>query len=131
MKRPVQYWQSVVASDGTSWPLQEGARFGKGGAAFAVKNTTMQDNAWGGLFLINSASVEVTDVVVQRSWALGIGVYNNSTAVFRGNVRSTESALNGIAVQSGSTLEIRGGIGARQQQRLERCRHRVLPSRRL
>ena len=80
---------------------------GTGSAAFAVKNTTMQDNAWGGLFL-DSASAEVTDAVVQRSGIIGIFVQNNSTAVFRGNVSSTDSVTNGIAVQSGSTLEIRG-----------------------
>ena len=109
-------FESVVTIDGARGVTIRGFTFqnspgwgihGKGGAAFAVKDTTMQDYGSGGLFL-NSSSAELTDVVVQRSGAIGIAVQNNSTAVLRGNISSTESMSNGITVQSGSTVEIRG-----------------------
>jgi hypothetical protein len=84
-----------------------------GGAAFAVKDTTLQNNGIGGIFLNNNASAELTDVEVKDSGGIGIAAFNNSTAVLKGHVSSTGSGRtvrgsNGIAVQSGSTLEIRG-----------------------
>ena len=86
---------------------------GMGGAAFVVKDTTMQNNGVGGIFLNNNSSAELTDVEVKDSGGIGIAVYNNSTAVLKGHISSTGSGRtvggsNGIAVQSGSTLEIRG-----------------------
>jgi hypothetical protein len=86
---------------------------GVGGAAFVVKDTTMQNNDVGGIFLNNNSSAELTDVEVKASGGIGIAVFNNSTAVLKGHVSSTGSGStvsgsNGIAIQSGSTLEIRG-----------------------
>jgi hypothetical protein len=86
---------------------------GVGGAAFVVKDTIMQNNGVGGIFLNNNSSADLTDVEVKDSGGIGIAVFNNSTAVFKGHVSSTGSGStvrgsNGIAVQSGSTLEIRG-----------------------
>jgi hypothetical protein len=89
---------------------------GMGGAAFVVKGTTTQNNGLEGIFLNNNASAELTDVEVKDSGRLGIAVFNNSTAVLKGHISSTGSGSNGsgasnsngIAVQSGSTLEIRG-----------------------
>jgi hypothetical protein len=91
---------------------------GVGGAAFVVKDTTMQNNGLEGIFLNNNASAELTDVEVKNSGRLGIAVFNNSTAVLKGHVSSTGSGSNGsgasnsngIAVQSGSMLEIRGAV---------------------
>jgi parallel beta helix pectate lyase-like protein len=91
---------------------------GVGGAAFVVKDTTMQNNGLEGIFLNNNASAELTDVEVKNSGRLGIAVFNNSTAVLKGQVSSTgngsngsgASNSNGIAVQSGSMLEIRGAV---------------------
>jgi len=117
-------FESVITIDGvhgvtlTGFTIQNSPGqgiLGVGGAAFVVKDTTMQDNGIGGIFLNNNSSAELTDAEVKRSGAIGIVVQNNTTAVFKGNISSTGSGAsstgsgaNGIAVQSGSTLEIGG-----------------------
>lgn len=82
---------------------------GRDGATFAVHNSTVRDNAVGGILILNNSFAELKDVAVQRTGGIGIVVENTSTAVLKGSVSSTASGSNGIAVQSGSTLEIRGG----------------------
>jgi hypothetical protein len=57
---------------------------------------------------LNNSSAELKDVAVQRTGGIGIVVENTSTAVLKGSISNTASGSNGIAVQSGSTLEIRG-----------------------
>jgi Right handed beta helix region len=113
---PTEFFEGVVTIDGvqgvtlTGFTIQNGPSqgiLGVGGAAFVVKDTTIQNNGVG-IFLNNNASAEVTDVEVKDSGVIGIAVQNNSTAVFKGNISSTGSGSNGVAVQSGSTLEIRG-----------------------
>jgi hypothetical protein len=88
---------------------------GVGGAAFVVKDTTLQNNGAAGINLYNNSSAELTDVEVKGSEGIGLVVQNTSTAVLKGTIRSTGSGAsstgggaNGIAVQSGSTVEIRG-----------------------
>jgi len=111
-----EFFEGVVTIDGvqgvslTGFTIQNGPNqgiLGVGGAAFVVKDTTMQNNGVGTL-LNNNSSAELTDVEVKDSGGIGIVVQNNSTAVFKGSISSTGSGSNGIAVQSGSTLEIRG-----------------------
>jgi hypothetical protein len=113
---PTEFFEGVVTIDGVQgvtlmgFTIQNGPSqgiLGVGGAAFVVKDTTVQNNGVG-IFLNNNASAELTDIEVKNSGAIGIAVQNNSTAVFKGNISSTGSGSNGIAVQSGSTLEIRG-----------------------
>jgi Right handed beta helix region len=117
-----EFFEGVVTIDGVQGVTLIGLTIqnspgqgilGVGGAAFAVQNTAMQNNGVGGIFLNNNASAELTDVEVKDSGGIGIAVFNNSTAVLKGHVSSTGSGRtvggsNGIAVQSGSTLEIRG-----------------------
>jgi polygalacturonase len=99
----------VVTIDGvqgitlTGFTIQNGpsqGMLGVSGAAFVVKDTTIQHNGVG-LFLNNDSSAERTDVEVKHSGGIGIAVHNNSTAVLKGHVSSTGSGANGIAFQSG------------------------------
>jgi hypothetical protein len=114
---PTEFFEGVVTIDGVQgvtligFTIQNGPSIGilgMGGAAFVVKDTTMQNNGVAGVFLNNNSSAELIDVEVKDSGGIGIPVQNNSTAVLKGNISSTGSGSNGIAVQSGSTLEIRG-----------------------
>jgi nitrous oxidase accessory protein NosD len=119
---PTKFFEGVVTIDGVQGVTLIGFTIqnspgqgilGVGGAAFVVKDTTMQNNGVGGIFLNGNSSAELTDVEVKDSGGIGIAVFNNSTAVLKGHVSSTGSGRtvggsNGIAVQSGSTLEIRG-----------------------
>jgi hypothetical protein len=119
---PAEFFEAVVTIDGVQGVTLMGFTIqnspsqgilGVGGTAFVVKDTTFQNNGFGGIFLNNNSSAELTDVEVKDSGGIGIAVFNNSTAVFKGHVSSTGSGRtvggsNGIAVQSGSTLEIRG-----------------------
>src|SRR5262245_4422951 len=69
---------------------------GRAGAAFAVKNATIQDNGAAGILLLDNASAELADSLVRRNAAFGIGVHNNSTVVLKGAVTSTANRLHGI-----------------------------------
>jgi Right handed beta helix region len=118
-------FEGVVTIDGAhgviiiGFTIQNSPRqgiLGMGGAAFMVKDTTTQNNGLNGIFLNNNSSAELTDVEVKDNGRLGIAVFNNSTTVLKGHISSTGSGSNGstasnsngIAVQSGSMLEIRG-----------------------
>jgi hypothetical protein len=81
---------------------------GRDGATFAVRGSTVRDIAVAGILVLNNSYAELKDVVVQRARGIGIVVENTSTAVLKGSISSTASGSNGISVQSGSTLEIRG-----------------------
>jgi Right handed beta helix region len=114
---PTEFFEAVVTIDGVQgvtlmgFTIQNSPSLGilgVGGAAFVVQDTTMQHNGAAGIFLNNNSSAELIDVEVKDSGGIGIPVQNNSTAVFKGHISCTGSGDNGIAVQSGSTLEIRG-----------------------
>jgi hypothetical protein len=114
---PTELFEAVVTLDGVQgvtlmgFTIQNGPSLGilgVGGAAFVGQDTTMQHNGAAGIFLNNNSSAELLDVEVKDSGGIGIPVQNNSTAVFKGHISCTGSGDNGIAVQSGSTLEIRG-----------------------
>ena len=81
---------------------------GRDGATFAVHDSTVRDIAGAGILVLNNSFAELRNVVVQRAGAIGIVVENTSTAVLKGSISSTASGSHGIAVQSGSTLELRG-----------------------
>ena len=81
---------------------------GRDGAAFAVHGSTVRDIAVAGILVRNNSLADLKNVMVQRTGGIGIVVENTSTAVLKGSISSTASGSNGIAVQSGSTLEIRG-----------------------
>ena len=107
---PTEFFEAVVTIDGVQGVTLMGFTIqnspsqgilGVGGAAFMVKDTTFQNNGFGGIFLNNNSSAELTDVEVKDSGGIGISAFNNSTAVFKGNISSTGSGENGIAVQSG------------------------------
>ena len=114
---PTEFFEAVVTIDGvqgvtlmgfTSQNSPSQGILGVGGAAFVVKDTTFQNNGLGGIFLNNNSSAELTDAEVKDTGGIGISAFTNSTAILKGNISSTGSGSNGIAVQSGSTLEIRG-----------------------
>ncbi|MGH8065310.1 MAG: right-handed parallel beta-helix repeat-containing protein [Candidatus Entotheonellia bacterium] len=89
---------------------------GVGGAASMVKDTTMQNNGGGGIFLNNNSLVELTDVEVKESEGIGIAVFNNSTAVFKGHVSSTGSSSTVSGSSGGGSALIVGGLTVQNNQ---------------
>ena len=99
---------------------------GGGGAAFAVKDTTMQDNGTGGIFL-NSSSVEVTDVVVQHSGAHRHRRTKQFDGRFQGQRQQHRECFERHCYPERLDVGNPRGVGASQQQRRRWCRHRGLP----
>jgi hypothetical protein len=70
--------------------------FGRRSAAFAVRNTAVQDNS-------------VTGIVVSDNSTVGIDVFNNSSVILKGAISITNKhELGGVNVFGSSTMEIRG-----------------------
>ena len=84
---------------------------GISGAAFAVQNTTVQDNAFTGIAIGETSSAELTDCTMRRN-GLGMDVYTGSTAILKGAITITDNLGNGVDVNGQSTLEIRGATVA-------------------
>ena len=84
------------------------------GAAFSARNITVEDHATPCLLVIANSMADLTDVDIRRcgqvASGLGLVVQDNSTALVRGSIRSTDNASNGISVQSRSVLEVRGAV---------------------
>ena len=82
----------------------------KSGAAFSAENLTVSDHAGFGVLVIGNSSAELTDTTVLRGGIIGIYVLTSSTALLQGRVSVSESLQNGIALDSGSSMEVRGGV---------------------
>ncbi len=93
----------------TGFTIQNGASgiVGQRGAAFAVRNTIVQDNAVTGIVVADSSTADLTDCTMQRNGA-GLDVFTGSSAVLRRTINITENALGGVSVNGNSVLEIRG-----------------------
>jgi Right handed beta helix region len=77
------------------------------GAAFAVRNTTAQNNASTGIAVGGSSSAELTECAMRRNGS-GLDVYTGSTAILKGAITITDNMTDGVDVNGQSTLEIRG-----------------------
>ncbi len=93
----------------TGFTIQNGASgiVGQRGAAFAVRNTIVQDNAITGIVVADSSTADLTDCTMQRNRA-GLDVFTGSSAILRRTINITENVVDGVEVNGNSVLEIRG-----------------------
>jgi hypothetical protein len=67
------------------------------GAAFAVRNTTAQNNALTGIAVGGSSSAELMECAMRRN-VQGLDVYTGSTAILKGAITITEPINRGSAI---------------------------------
>jgi hypothetical protein len=113
---PVSEFDGVVTIDGASgvtiqgFTVQNGPGegiLGTHGAAFSVRNTTVQDNGGAGVAVAEGSTAELTDCSLLRNDG-GIDVFTQSSAVLKGAIRTNENLGPGAVVNGTSILEIRG-----------------------
>jgi len=113
---PAAEFDGVVTIDGASgvtiqgFTVQNGPGegiLGTHGAAFSVRNTTVQDNGSTGVVVAEGSTAELTDCSILRNDA-GIDVFTQSSAVLKGSIRTNDNLLNGATVNGTSIIEIRG-----------------------
>jgi hypothetical protein len=113
---PIAEFDGVVIIDGASgvtiqgFTVQNGPGegiLGTHGAAFSVRNTTVQDNGSTGVVVAEGSTAELTDCSILRNDA-GIDVFTQSSAVLKGSIRTNDNLLNGATVNGTSIIEIRG-----------------------
>ena len=113
---PPAEFDGVVTIDGASgvtiqgFTVQNGPGegiLGTHGAAFSVRNTTVQDNGSTGVVVAEGSTAELTDCSILRNDA-GIDVFTQSSAVLKGSIRTNDNLLNGATVNGTSIIEIRG-----------------------
>ena len=113
---PIVEFDGVVTIDGASgvaiqgFTVQNGPGegiLGTHGAAFSVRNTTVQDNGSTGVVVAEGSTAELTDCSILRNDA-GIDVFTQSSAVLKGAIRTNDNLLNGATVNGTSIIEIRG-----------------------
>lgn len=111
----------VIVIDGVQGVELEGltVRNGRGegilaqnGAGFTARNITVEDNAGPGMQVTVNSTANLSDVTIRRGGqtvsGLGLVISDNSTAVLKGTISSTDNPSNGIAIQSRSVVEVRG-----------------------
>ena len=113
---PTSEFDGVVTIDGASgvtiqgFTVQNGPGegiLGTHGAAFSVRNTTVQDNGGNGVAVAEGSTAELTDCSMLRN-ATGIDVFTQSSAVLKGAIRTKDNLLNGAHLNGTSIIEIRG-----------------------
>jgi Right handed beta helix region len=113
---PIAEFDGVVTIDGASgvriqgFTVQNGPGegiLGTHGAAFSVRNTTVQDNGSTGVAVGEGSTAELTDCSILRNDA-GIDVFTQSSAVLKGAIRTNDNLQNGATVNGTSIIEIRG-----------------------
>ena len=77
------------------------------GAAFAVQQTTVQQNAAIGIAVADGSTADLTDCTIQGN-GVGIDVFTSSSAILRGAITISQNKGNGAEVNGQSMLEIRG-----------------------
>ena len=90
----------------TGFTIQNGhdGIVGTGGATFALRHTTVQDNALDGMRVQNNSTVEITDCTARRNGFQGIEIVSSSV-LFRGTIRSTDNVLlDGIFIIGGGSV---------------------------
>lgn len=70
---------------------------GTRGAAFVVRNTTVQENAAEGIAVGDSSSAELTDCTIRRN-GRGLDVYTSSSVTLKGTIAAHHNASNGITI---------------------------------
>jgi hypothetical protein len=81
---------------------------GLDGAAFDVRNARIEDSDFDGIRLMNNTTVNLHNCRTIRNGLQGISLFLNSSAVLTGKISIVESAGNGLVVQTGSVVEMRG-----------------------
>ena len=113
---PTSEFDGVVTIDGASgvtiqgFTVQNGPGegiLGTHGAAFSVRNTTVQDNGSTGVVVAEGSTAELADCSLLRN-AGGIDVYTQSSAVFKGAIRINDNLGPGAVINGTSIIEIRG-----------------------
>jgi hypothetical protein len=108
--------EGVVTIDGahgvtlTGFIVQNGPGegiLGQRGAAFAVQQTTVQQNATSGIAVADGSTADLTDCSMQGN-GFGMDVFTSSSAILRGAITSSQNTGNGVEVNGQSILEIRG-----------------------
>ena len=108
--------EGVVTIDGadgvtlTGLTIQKGAGegiLGHHGAAFAVQQTTVQNNAASGIAVADGSTADLTDCTIHDN-GFGIDVFTSSSAILRGAIIISQNKGNGAEVNGQSMLEIRG-----------------------
>jgi hypothetical protein len=109
-------FEGVVTIDGvqgvtlTGFTVQNGPGegiLGIHGAAFAVQQTTVQQNAASGIAVADGSTADLTDCTIQGN-GFGIDVFTSSSAILRGAIIISQNKGNGAEVNGQSILEIRG-----------------------
>jgi Right handed beta helix region len=109
-------FDGVVTIDGahgvtlTGFTIQHGPGegiLGLHGAAFAVQQTTVQNNATIGIGVADGSMADLTDCTIQGN-GVGIDVFTSASAILRGAITSSQNTGNGAEVNGQSMLEIRG-----------------------
>jgi Right handed beta helix region len=113
---PTSEFDGVVTIDGASgvtiqgFTVQNGPGegiLGTHGAAFSVRNSTVQDNGSAGVAVAEGSTAELTDCRLLRNGG-GIDVFTQSSAVFKGAIRINDNHGPGAVINGTSILEIRG-----------------------
>src|SRR5262249_25031406 len=81
---------------------------GRSNAGFKVQNTRIQDNARVGIFALDGSNAEINDCTISHNGDDGVGIFNNSFAVFKGSVTAIDNKAGAFA-GSNSSVEVRGG----------------------
>src|SRR5262245_33494205 len=111
-------FEGVVTIDGvqgvtlTGFTIQNGPGEGilsQHGAAFAVQQTTVQQNAAAGIAVADGSTADLTDCTIQGNGG-GIDVFTSSSAILRGDISISQNTSDGATVNGQSILEIRGAL---------------------
>src|SRR5262245_47064946 len=81
---------------------------GRSNAGLKVQNTRIQDNARVGIFALDGSNAEINDCTISHNGDDGVGIFNNSFAVFKGSVTAIDNKA-GVFAGSNSSVEVRGG----------------------
>jgi hypothetical protein len=113
---PTTEFDGVVTIDGASGVAIQGFTVQNGpgegilgwhGAAFSVRNTTVQDNGGTGVAVAEGSTAELTDCSILRN-GLGMDVYTQSSAVLKGAIRTNDNLQSGAEINGTSIIELRG-----------------------
>src|SRR4029453_4138978 len=114
---PTSEFDGVVTIDGDSgvtiqgFTVQNGPGegiLGTHGAAFSVRNTTVQDNGFTGVAVGQGSTAELMDCGILRNGGPGMDVYNQTSAVLKGAISTNDNLQSGAHINGTSIIEIRG-----------------------
>jgi Right handed beta helix region len=109
-------FEGVITIDGahgvtlTGFTIENGPGegiLGIHGAAFAVQQTTVQQNVASGIAVADGSTADLTDCTIESN-GIGINVFTSASAILRGAFTSRQNTGPGVVVNGQSMLEIRG-----------------------